>query len=433
MPASETDPEGLCILHSRLRDKDQAAFDAAVKAKLDKEDYNFSRVFFPGPVCFYSQEFKEVANFSQAEFADSADFQSVKFAGSAVFESAKFSGNTLFYNAKFAGPADFGWAKFAGRASFLEAEFAGEARFVRAEFAKVTYFLGAKFAGPVGFGSAKFADRAIFRSINREREGEQQIPFQADFRGLELDPQERLQFQDLSLAQANFSGTDMRRLEFRHVEWYPYNDLIVRKLTEWLPRLRTFGEWFPGRQAAYNEVLLNQQDPSLWRRLFRRQDLKPPSGEDYARVEELYRGLKLSYTDAGDYKSVGDFHYGEMEMHRRASPWRRYFSWYSFYWALSGYGERPLRALIWLLALLLGLSVLGQWLGLALVNVNPPQPADFWDSFIFIFQKATLQRPMWAESHGFWGKLVINLSVLFLPGQAALFILALRNRLGRRR
>ena len=48
-------------------------------------------------------------------------------------------------------------------------------------------------------------------------------------------------------------------------------------------------------------------------------------------------------------------------------------------------------------------------------------------------QKVTLQRPTWAEPVGFGGKLVAGLSVLLIPGQAALFLLALRNRLGRRR
>ena len=33
----------------------------------------------------------------------------------------------------------------------------------------------------------------------------------------------------------------------------------------------------------------------------------------------------------------------------------------------------------------------------------------------------------------FWGKLGAGFSVFLIPGQAALFLLALRNRLGRRR
>lgn len=63
------------------------------------------------------------------------------------------------------------------------------------------------------------------------------------------------------------------------------------------------------------------------------EDIKPtkPAQEEYALVEELYRYLKLNYEDEGDLKSSGDFHYGEMEMHRRGSPWRQWLpSWYNF-------------------------------------------------------------------------------------------------------
>jgi Na+-transporting NADH:ubiquinone oxidoreductase subunit NqrB len=101
------------------------------------------------------------------------------------------------------------------------------------------------------------------------------------------------------------------------------------------------------------------------------------------------------------------------------------------YWALSGYGERPSWALAWLAVFLVGMAGLVRYLGLHVFN--PSHIANFGDCFLFILQKATLQHPIWAEPIGFLGKLVAGLSVLFIPGQAALFLLALRNRLGRRR
>jgi hypothetical protein len=80
-----------------------------------------------------------------------------------------------------------------------------------------------------------------------------------------------------------------------------------------------------------------------------------------------------------------------------------------------------------------GLAGLVWGLGLEVGNAPNTQIAGFADSFIYILQKATLQRPAWAEPMGFGGKLVAGLSVIIIPGQAALFLLALRNRLGRRR
>ncbi|MEW6388343.1 MAG: hypothetical protein AB1491_12580 [Thermodesulfobacteriota bacterium] len=192
------------------------------------------------------------------------------------------------------------------------------------------------------------------------------------------------------------TATDLRQCQFNNVDWHP----------------------FRGRQAIYDEVELYED--------------KNPSNEQYARVEESYRYLKLNYEGAGDFKKAGDFHYGEMEMHRRASKWRWLpIYWYNLYRFLSGYGERPLRALGWLTVFLFGLAGLVCWLGLEIVN--PRQLADFGDSFIYILQKATLQRPEWAKPVRFLGQLLSSLSVLLLPGQAALFLLALRNRLGRRR
>jgi hypothetical protein len=120
-------------------------------------------------------------------------------------------------------------------------------------------------------------------------------------------------------------------------------------------------------------------------------------------------------------------------MHRKASPWRRgfLFSWYNLYKIMSGYGERPMRALVLLIFFLAILTGLLSSSGLEILD--PKHVPAFGDSFFYLLQKVTLQRPTWAEPVGFWGNLVADFSVLLIPGQAALFLLALRNRLGRRR
>jgi len=56
-PPWEADPEGLCILHSLVPEKDKNAFDQALQAKLAGEDYDFREVYFPGPVSFAKQKF----------------------------------------------------------------------------------------------------------------------------------------------------------------------------------------------------------------------------------------------------------------------------------------------------------------------------------------------------------------------------------------
>ena len=47
---------------------------------------------------------------------------------------------------------------------------------------------------------------------------------------------------------------------------------------------------------------------------------KLPWGEEYGEVERLYRNLPgKTISRLAIIRSLGDFHYGEMEMHRRAS------------------------------------------------------------------------------------------------------------------
>jgi hypothetical protein len=220
-------------------------------------------------------------------------------------------------------------------------------------------------------------------------------PVRAEIDHLEIEPQAMVKFKSFSLLiYTILSGTDLRLIDFENVKWHRY--------------------W--GRNVVYDEILLRENKEN----------------SEYAQIENLYRQLKINYKKQEDFKKVGDFHYGEMEMHRRASRWRWFpFFWYNLYWGLSGYGERPSRAMCWMAAFTAVLTGLLAWAGLEILDAN--FSAGFGNSFFYLLQKVTLQRPTWAVPQGFWGKLVAGFSVLLIPGQAALFLLALRNRLGRRR
>jgi hypothetical protein len=161
----------------------------------------------------------------------------------------------------------------------------------------------------------------------------------------------------------------------------------------------------------------------------------PPSTNEYAEVERLYRNLQVNYESANDYKSSGNFHYGELEMHRRASKWRWFpLYWYNLYWLSSGYGERPLRALLTLVGLLLALTgVLFLLGGVEEKIADGWNKTGFWQALLYVFQQGTLQKPDWLKPATTGGKFLSALMPVLIPGQAALFFLALRNRLGRRR
>jgi len=363
-PALPDDPEGLCILHSKQKQKDdEGAFSTAVREKLDLKDYNFRWVFFPTKADFKRHEFEEEADFIWATFSEEANFEysifhsGASFIGTAFLQKANFTGVTIAEN-------------------------------------KTVHFRVTDFSekDEIIFRGAKVFGKLIFEQINTGR-NKKNRRFHGDFIRINLGPTGIIKFRDVSLAYVKFEGTNLNEIEFDDVEWYP---LL----------------W---RLSIYEEILLR----------------KNHSPRGYARVEKLYRQLKTNYNSQHDYKRVGDFHYGEMEMHRKESQWRRWLSWYSIYYALSGYGERPLRAISWLAVFLAVFTGLLAWAGLEILD--PKYSASFGNPFFYLLQKVTLQRPTWAEPLGFGGKLVAGLSVLLIPGQAALFLLALRNRLGRRR
>ena len=57
----------------------------------------------------------------------------------------------------------------------------------------------------------------------------------------------------------------------------------------------------------------------------------------------------------------------------------------------------------------------------------------FGSSLLYVFQQGTLQRPPLPENATYYSKVLASLIPVLIPGQVALFFLALRNRLGRRR
>jgi uncharacterized protein YjbI with pentapeptide repeats len=395
-----------------LENKDIQLFNNNIAVKLLNEDYNFIGAFFPDVTYFSGINFKKTADFRAAIFFRQANFIKATFD-----DEAKFNGSIFMEG------VDFNRATFSGIANFTNVTFNNNWYFVAANFRELSYFDNAKFQGEGNFSLSSFSLKAyfsyieiygkvIFQAINLPDKNGFRNPFEADFTFLTIKANGLIVFQDLSLSKVEFFGTDMRYMELHNVEWY---NLFERK-------------------AVFDEVLVNKRENNLLKQIIRSILNKPtgPTKEQYSRIEVLYRYLKLNYEKEGDLKQAGDFHYGEMEMHRKAKFWRRRFplSWYNMFWALSGYGERPSWALGWLVVFLVGMA--GLVFGLGLEVANPPHLADFRDSFIFLLQKVTLQRPNWAEPMGFWGSLVIGLSFLLIPSQTALFLLALRNRLGRK-
>ncbi|MEU1625824.1 pentapeptide repeat-containing protein [Streptomyces sp. NPDC020096] len=342
------------------------------------------------------------AIFEQATFSDDAVFDGAAFAGGAWFKGAEFDGNAVFGGVKFSAEASFLGAKFSRGAWFGGAEFHGDTWFGATEFRGNVVFLKAAFeraavVGPLActgtldlseavFGSAVTIEAAagavncrrtrwVSTAALRLRHAvvnlsdavlEHPVSIAAHSRPFTANGKEmaepgsltgpgvrvvslrgvdaaHLVLTDLDLTNCRFAGTihlDQLRLEGLYTLAVTPSGL--RRCGVWPVR------WTPRRTLA---------EEHHWRATrFKGADgwAPPLKGDEVlkpAALAPVYRQLRKSFEDGKHEPGAADFYYGEMEMRRHADdiPWAER-SLLTTYWALSGYGQRASRALIWLLA-----------------------------------------------------------------------------------
>lgn len=429
LPPDESDRHGLCLMHSRNPHKNRDAFQASIKEKIKSNDYNFQGYFFP--IIAFNENIFYNANFSHAIFFNYVSFEKAIFNGNTVFTCSVFlddvnyskvifNGHTDFRFVTFSEAADFSFTRYNRSALFLVANFLGYSRFWFSIFNGEVKYEYVSFMGFTTFRGIKIEKQLTFSWINHNLNPND---FNADFSILDIHNQGSLRFEHSYMGGIRFEDTDLRIPQFYHVTWQTF---------WWRNIIHDEMELRERESDKISKVLM--ETSYLADMCIDKNTLKSPQYPytcQFGHVEKLYRELKINYENQQDYKNAGDFHYGEMEMQRCDSKWRWFPTWYNLYRLLSGYGERPSWALCWLAVFLAIFTSLLAWTGLEILD--PKHSGGFGNSFFYLLQKVTLQRPTWAEPQGFWGKLVAGFSVLLIPGQAALFLLALRNRLGRRR
>ncbi len=357
---------------------------------------NFSLAEFSGPALFVIARFKLSANFERAtclqdadfgaaEFLGMADFRACKFKGHAEFSRATFTDDAAFAGATFRDVADFSEAKFGGTAEFGGANFAAEVGFSHTTFERLANFAAGSFDGPAKFTEAAFKMHASFwlASFNEvadfhharfdgavefretriaRRDQVHEAPI---FVLAQCEKPECVVFYKTYLGRALLHNCDVSRFVFSNVEW--------RKRVE------------NGKAAVFEEVIdLNGVVAAA---------LQPAQGSpderNYALIAELYQQLKKNYDDRRDYWTGGDWHYGEMEMKRLATPspgrvarwltkkgvnekrlnrvrqlWHRQMGVAAWYKRASEYGESYGRPVVWLAAIVLLFTLLYPLAGL---------------------------------------------------------------------
>lgn len=305
---------------------------------------------------FYRTTFTEKADFGQATFSQGANFEDATFTQKAQFNSATFAQEADFWRARFMQEADFNWATFTKSADFSEATFTQDAHFSWVTFTQEAEFTKTTFQKIVYFSEARFLEGAgfrqtIFRHDPEDDDGEPGPTFSL----ARFEKPERVVFYETYLGQALFHNCDVSKVVFSNVEWRR------RKGT--------------GKSMVFEEEVRLIAAPALCR-LGGSTDQRK-----YGLVAELYQQLKKNYDGRGDYWTAGDFHYGEMEMKRLASPRRNWFlrwwhqnlglvAWYKYF---SDYGESYVKPILRLVIVLALFSLIYPACGLRRVFVENPR------------------------------------------------------------
>ncbi|MEN6375594.1 MAG: pentapeptide repeat-containing protein [Smithella sp.] len=383
------------------------------------EETHFRDAQFSGKAYFGKAQFSGNAYFGAAQFSGKAYFGEAQFSGYAYFWRTQFSGEAAFWSAQFSGNADFRDAQFSEETHFRDAQFSGNAYFGSAQFSEETDFMEAKFSGEADFGSAQFSGKAGFRAAQFSGKSlfdATTFKDVVEFNNIKIT--ESPLFENVNLEKVCFVDTDVRKIDFINCTW---------------------GER-EGHYAVYDETKISPSSgileylKSLW---------KIPEDKEkiIEKTETVYRRLKQRYKENHNEFEASIWHYSEKEMQRKRSCLRHLFDWLfiHLYWISSGYGERPLRSFVVLLALVGTACIVLPFFPLQGNGIAENLKFTGWINtfsseehvkavILSVFQYITLQRETILSPNTLDGAFIKYAAQFFIPIQAALFFFALRNR-----
>lgn len=343
---------------------------------------NFNDAVFDGYASFAGTAFNRDVNFFRSKFIDYSNFFGATFTENVYFSWASFKGLTWFHETKFHKKAAFDNAIISGPIEFIRTFFEGPANFLNTFFTEKVIFF-ASFSREAIFSNATFNNRALFQGLT----------FLSIAHLNRTTINEVLRFDNVNLGKVSLVDTDIRKIDFVNCTW-PLKD---------------------GRPVLYDELHLAES----W----------PFEKEQLVKIEILYRKLKQKYKEEHDESESSNWHFAEREIQRLRSSRKTafYYLLYLYYYS-SGYGEKPVRAviglglLIMLFAVLFGLSEqliqYNDWKNLPSLFLNTLQYATFENNPEFIPQTYI----------GAFLRLCLK---LLIPLQAAFLALAVRNKFRR--
>jgi len=368
---------------------------------------------------FWMAKFERNANFGEITFSEECSFKDAVFEGDVNFEETKFLKNVVFTRLRCEGEANFDKCSFEGGAFFSNTTFKGSAIFNRCHFLQNGIFEQSSFCS-VKFVEAFFEKRGIFN--------ESLISF-GNFKGSDL---RYVRFDGVDLSNIIFEDAHLEDCYISRGHWYRKEKRkrkqfssffrfvrapifrFVRGMFSSPVKIREELEMMYGKHICShcNTVDLKQQESceGCNRRFVDEMDQEfscPACGGEVdldllmdkycprckikfsdrnvwkydkvnrlKRVENVYRSIKQSLENEGDYEKAGEFYINEMYM-KRVRYWKRFRKekkeeegtepglstepgekeeerFYYFWrwlknlviWLVTGYGEKPLRTVL---------------------------------------------------------------------------------------
>ncbi len=360
---------------------------------------DFRSATFSAAADFRSSHFSTEADFSFATFSAGADFRSATFSAEASFHCATFSGEpasfssatfgakadfrfatfetvAFFSDATFGAAADFSEATFSSQASFGRATFRGSADFSDATFSAAAYFLAAAdFSWATFHASADFSDATF--SWTAADFGDATFEDYVKFGGVEnrsvfggrsslnlqfsrIGKPKQVSFRTLTLRPNWFVNVDPRKFDLTNVDWGWHT------IKEEVKILQDNGVSSPHRVLAIacRHLAVNAEDNNRYEEASRFRYMAMDARR-LKWVEKLQDGFFKVHWKALKKTSIRLIQSLRRDRRVRGRAlirlkrfvtlyWKDFNLLHWFYWLLSGYGERVLRASIVLLVLWVG-------------------------------------------------------------------------------
>lgn len=368
---------------------------------------------------FYLASFAKTADFDDAKFFDEAKFSHATFVGKALFRKSQFKEAANFSNVIFGNLATFDEANFCADANFGNSNFTEKLGFRKARFQQRADFTRAIFYAKCDFTYASFDQNAVFKSARMDADeawanfARVRFNGKADFANVVF----RALFSKTNFSWGtSFKGAVLRKVEFRSTNLQ--GCLFAHSIG--LEDCR-FANVSWAESSNHHWIVADEEELAR----------KPskPSTEDLGIVERIYRELKVNYEAHKNFPDAGHFHYGEMQMRRFAKsprkiaglPRRTILSLEGWYWLLSGYGERPWRAMTAFLLVIIGFAAI--YSGLDATKV--------WEKLILSARIAMLRANVFDQTSSLTIQTTMLVETVLGPLTLGLFALAVRRRLRR--